>query len=178
MKKTYVVQLIIDAVVILLGLFNYTFPSITNINPNTTFYIMMSIYAGLELCEFIFDSHRKEPLYLFFASGTGAFSGLFLRDYPANYVLSITIAVWILCLAIIKTISLEEIFEKQTHLFLIRLTTMSVITLIGILVSINLYYHISTTGYMLGFMYMTYGFLEAVCDFLTFLSEKSNFLKE
>ena len=178
MKKTYIVQLIIDIVVIFLGLCNYIFPGATSVSPNTTFYLMMTIYSGLELCEYIFDRTRKEPLYVFFASTTAAFSGLFLRDYPANYVLSITIAVWVLMTGIIKIMSLEEIFEKKTHLFLIRLTALSVTVLIGILVSINLFYRISSTCYMLGFMYMTYGTLEAMCDFFTYLSENSKFLKE
>lgn len=178
MKKSYLVQIIIDVVIILLGLFNYIFPEITGLNPNMTFYVMLSIYAGLELCEYIFDRTRMEPLYLFFASSVAAFSGLFLREYNPNYVLSITIAVWILVIVLIKIISLEEIFEKKTHLFQIKLTCMSVIVLVGLLVSINLYFRISTISFMLGFMYMTYGVLELSGDFLSYLSENSKFLKE
>lgn len=178
MKNSYVVQIIIDLVIILLGLFNYIFPEITGLNPNMTFYIMLSIYAGLNICEYIFDRTRKEPLYLFLASTVGALSGYFLREYSPNYVLSITIAVWILVIALIKIISLEEIFEKKTHLFLIKLTCMSVLVLVGLLVSINLYFRISTINFMLGFMYMTYGTLEMISDFLSYLSDNSKFLKE
>ena len=178
MKRSYIVQLIIDAVVILLGLCNYIFPIATTLNPNSTFCLMLGLYAGLELCEYIFDRSRKEPLYIFFASATAAFSAYFLREYSANYVLSITIAVWVLMSAIIKLISLEVIFEKKTHLFLIRLTAMSVTVLIGILVSINLYYRLSSIGYMLGFLLMSYGVIEMTCDFLTYLSENIKFLKE
>lgn len=178
MKKTYVVQIIIDIVVVLLGLFNYLFPEITGLNASMTFYVMLSVYAGLELCEYIFDRTRKEPLYLFFASGVAAFSGFFLKGYDPSYVLSITIAVWVLMVAIIKIISLEEIYEKKSHLFLIKLTLMSVTILVGLLVSINLFYNISVINYMLGFMYMSYGTLELMGDFLHFLSENSKFLKE
>lgn len=178
MKKTYVVQLIIDLIVIFMGLCNYLFPSIALVDPNITFYVMMLVYSGLELCEFIFDRTKKEPLYLAIASGVGAFSGFFLHTYDSSFVLSITIAVWMIMITIIKIVSLEEIFEKKTHLFLIRLTSMSVFVLITILVSVNIFYNISTICYMLAFVYMTYGVLELACDFLTFLSENSKFLKE
>lgn len=179
MKKTYVVQLIIDAVVIFLGMCNYFFPSIVRLSLNTTFYLMMSVYAGLELCEYIFDHSRKEPLYLFLASSVCAFSGLFLRNYPENYVLSITVAVWTLMISIIKTISLEEIYHKKTNLFMIRLIGMASVVLIGITVSINMYYKVTETiVYMLGFLYMGYGIIELSCDFLSYLSEDSKFLKE
>ncbi len=178
MKRTYVVQLIVDAVIIFLAMCNYMFPSVTMESPNMVFFLMMGTYAGLELCEYIFDNKRKEPLYIFAASATAAFAGIFLRTYEPNFVLSLAIVTWLLMIAIIKIISLEDIYENMTHLFLIKLTSMSILVLIGLLVSINIYYRISTINHMLAFMYLTYGTLEFGCDFLTYLSENVKFLKE
>jgi len=177
-KRFHAVQIIIDIVIIALGFIVYLFPTLSNLNANMVFYTMMSIYAGLNLCEFLAIKKIKEPLYLFFASSVCAFSGFFLRNYDMNMVLSITLAVWLVMLTIIKIINLEIIYEKKVNLFIIKLTSMSAITLIGILVCINIYYRLSSIGYMLALMFVCYGFLELICDFLDFLSCNTKFLKE
>ena len=178
MKKTYVVQLIIDAVVILLGLCLYIFPDVTNLDSNTIFSLTFGIYACLELCEYIFDNTRKEPLFIFFAGSVAAFSSFFLKNYDANYVIPTTIIVWIIAYAIIKIISLEEIGARKSNLFVIKLVSMSMLVILGILVSINMYFRMSTIGYSLALMYLSYGAIEAFCDFLSYLSEDGKFLKE
>lgn len=178
MKKTYVVQLLIDFIVIVLGFYLFIFPIAQGFNPNAIFYVTMSIYAALELCEYIFDHSRIEPLCIFFTSATAAFSGIFLRYYVPSYVLSITISVWLLAIIIIKIINLEEVYKEKSNLFMIKLSAMSIFTMIGILVSINIYYRISTIGYMLALLYMCYGAFEFICDFFTYLSNNPKFLKE
>lgn len=178
MKKSDAVQLIIDAIIIVFGLCMLIFPGSARLNPNNVFTITMGIYAFLELLEYIFDRTRIEPLCLFFSSGTAAFSSYFLREYSANYVLSITIAVWAFAIAVVKFINFKGIYEKKTHLFIIRLAMMSSFTLFAVLVSINLYYRLSTIMFMLAFMYMGYGILEIFGDFCSYLSENVAFLKE
>ena len=178
MKKTYAVQLIIDFIVILLGLYLYIFSDISNLNTNIIFSLTMCIYAGLELFEYILDHTRKEPLYIFFAAGLAAFATYFLREYDANYVVPITILVWIITYAIIKIISLEEISVRKSNLFIIKLVSMSMLVILGVLVSISMFYKISALTYALALMYLSYGVIEAFCDFLSFLSENSKFLKE
>lgn len=178
MKRTYVVQLIIDAVVILLGFFLYTFTNITELGANMMFFMVMGVYSGLELCEYIFDYTKKEPLYVFFASFTASFAALFLRGYDANYVLSITIAVWLLMYAIIKMINLEDIYKKKSNLFMIKLSSTTMVTILGIFVSINMYFRIELVSFMLALLFLAYGSVEAFCDFMTYLSEDTKFLKE
>lgn len=178
MKKTYLVQLVIDAALMLLGLCLFIFQAAADFSPNAVFALTFGIYAGLELCEYIFDNTRKEPLYIFIAAGVCAFSGYFLRSYDASYVISLTIAVWIIFFAIIKVISLEEILAKKSHLFIIKLVSMCMLILLGILVCIIIYFHINNIGYVLALMYLSYGAIEAFCDFLSYLSENSSFLKE
>ena len=178
MKKTYVVQLIIDAVVTFLGLCLYIFPNVADLGPHEIFSLTMGIYAGLELCEYIFDHSRKEPLFIFIAAAVASFASYFLRAYDANYVIPITVVVWIIFYAIIKMISLGEIKAKKSNLFIIRLVSMSMLIILGILVSINIFYRISSIGYVLALMFLSYGAIEAFCDFLTYLSEDGKFLKE
>jgi len=81
-------------------------------------------------------------------------------------------------IAIIKIMSLSNIYEKKTKLFVIKLACTSAIIMIGILISINLYYRISVLVYMLVLMYMSYGFLELFTDTLDYLSNNPKYLKE
>ena len=178
MKKTYLVQLIIDIIVIILGLCLYLYPNVTNLSPNLIFSLTFGIYAILELFEYIFDHSRKEPLYIFFSAGVASFATYFLRSYEANYVIPITIVVWIISFAIVKIINLGEILAKKSNLFIIKLVSLSVLVILGILVSINIYYQLSLITYALALMYLSYGTIEAFCDFLMYLSENSKFLKE
>lgn len=179
MKKYYLAQLVIDFVMIILGFIIFMFPSVAGLSANMVFYTMMSIYAGLELCEyFLSEKSSNESLYLFIASATGAFSGFFLRNYPSNGVLSVTLIVWILMVSIIKIMGFETIYKKKTNLFIIKLSAMSILILIALMVSVNIYFRISTIGYMLTLLYMSYGVLELICDGLDYLSVNSSFLKE
>lgn len=178
MKRDYKVQLVIDAVLILEGLIICLFPKISSLNANMVFYTMMTIYAGLELCEFIFIKDFKEALYLFFASSVCAFSGFFLKEYDPSVVLSLTLVVWVTMISVIKISSLEKIYEKKTNLFTIKLGSMSAVLTISLLVAINLYFRFSTLTYMLALLYLSYGILEFGMDFLDHLSENVEFLKE
>lgn len=178
MKRYYLVQLIIDVVISILGFMIYVFPHVSSVNASVVFYTLMVVYAGLELIEYLACENHEEALYLFFAAGVSAFSGFFLKDYDVNMVLSITLVVWTLMVAIIKIISLEKIYVKKTNLFTIKLTATSIIILIGILVAVNIFFKISIIGYMLALLYISYGVLEFICDFLDFLSNDPKFLKE
>lgn len=178
MKRHYVTQLAIDIVIIFFGFIIYLFPSVSDVNASMVFYTLMSIYAGLELIEYVVSRDSQESLCLFFASGVCAFSGFFLRNYDSNVVLSLTLVAWSLMIAIIKIISLEKIYVKKTNLFIIKLTSLSMIVLIGLLVAINIFYRISIIGYMLALLYISYGFLELLCDFLDYSSNNVKLLKE
>ena len=156
----------------------YLFPHVSSLNASMVFYTLMSIYAGLELIEYLVSGDSEESLYLFFAAGVCAFSGFFLRDYDTNAVLSITLVVWTFMVAIIKIIALEKIYVKKLNLFTIKLTAASIIILIGILVAVNIFYRMSVLAYMLALLYMSYGGLEFTCDLLDYLSNDSKFLKE
>lgn len=179
MKRYYLVQLMIDVVIIALGFITCLFPSVSELNANMVFYTLMGIYAGLELCEYIISQREsKEGLYLFCASAACAFSGFFLRDYPEYGVLSITLIVWALMITIIKMISLENIAVKKSRLFVIKLAAMSINILVSILVCVNIFYKISSIAYMLAIVYISYGFVELISDFLEFVSEDTKYLKE
>lgn len=178
MKRYYRVQLVIDIVIILLGFIISLFPSVSSVNASVVFYTLLSIYSGLEFIEYFISKYSKESIYLAVSSAVCAFSGFFLKDYPCNIVLSLTIVAWILMIAIAKINGFESIYKKKVNLFIVKLSSLSAIVLVGILVSINIYFRMSTIGYMLALMYIMYGFLELLCDVLDYTSYDTKIVKE
>ncbi len=177
-KRYYRVQIVIDIVLILLGFIVSAFPKISSLNANIVFYTLMSIYAGLEFLEYFISKYSKESIYLAISSSVCAFSGFFLKNLDAPTVLSITLVAWILMISISKIIGFETIYERRINLFIVKLSALSTVILIGILVSINIYFRMSAIGHMLALMYITYGFLELLCDVLDYASAYPKIIKE
>lgn len=173
MKRYYKVQLAVDVSLIVLGLLIAFFPHVSRINANVVFYTAMSVYAGLELLEYLLGRESKESLYFFVSSAVCAFSGFFLKNFSTRGVLSVTLAMWLLLISIIKIISLEGIPKDKARLFAIKLGSMSAILTTGILVCINIYFHVSETHYMLAFLYVGYGLIEGITDYIDFKSRKN-----
>lgn len=178
MKRYYSIQLIIDTCIIILGLLINFFPKIVSINPTMTFYLLMAFYSVLELLEYLFGGETKESLYLFICAGVCAFSGCFLYDLSPDYVISITLIGWVLMIAIIKIMNLESIYKTKSRLFIIKIGSMSFLVLMGLLISINIYFNISAIGYMLGALFLSYGLVELLTDMLDYLSNDIKFKKE
>ena len=178
MKRKVLIPFITDILILLLGLSNYIFPDLVNTNPNVYFYVELVLFSLINLDEFMFNKKEKEPIYLFVISIVTCISFTLLRFFDASLVLSLTIAFWAVCLVIVKIISLEDIYKNRTHLFIAKLTQMSVLLLFCILISVNLYFHISMISYMLAFLYSGYAILELFYDFLAFLSQHPKFMRE
>lgn len=173
MKRYYKVQLAVDFFLIILGLLIGFFPHLSSLNANVVFYTAMSVYAGLELLEYLIGRESKESLYFSVSSAVCAFSGFFLKSFSTRGVLSVTLAVWLLLISIIKIINLEENIKNEIKLFAIKLGSMSAILTTGILVCINIYFRVSEIHYMLAFLYVGYGLIEGITDYIDFKSRKT-----
>ncbi len=178
MNRYLKAQIIIDAIILLLGVSLNLLPHATSINATRVFYILMSIYSILELIEFAFNRKIGESFWLFAASSVCAFSGFFLEAYQQNIVLSITLIVWLLTITIIKIMNLKNIYKDYNRLFIIKLAGLSIILTIGVLATINIYFRISVAVYMLSLIYMVYGFFEGLSDICDFFSRNEKVLKE
>ncbi len=176
MKKYYVVQIIIDVTIVILSIAILASPLLNELSPNSLVYTLLGVYAILELLEYLFIGYSKESFYLSVSSFVCAFSGFFLKNYNSNIVLSITMIVWVIMLSIIKIMNFENIYKKKNRLFLIKLSCSSIIILIVLLCSINMYFKISDIKAMLMLIYLIYGVLEFSTDFLDYKS--NTLLKE
>ncbi len=178
MIKEKYASFLIDILIIFLGVFNYVFPGIINEKINIIFYIELIAFSVINLLEYFIVRTDKEPLYLFFAGIFSSLTFLLKGLLKTNVLFGITIILYTVLIIIIKTISLEKIYSKKTHLFLIKLTEMSILILYGILISTNMYFSVNSEAFLIGFLIMGYGSLELLYDGVLFLSENTKFLKE
>ena len=178
MKTKKYITFIVDIAIILLGLINYIFPVLVGHNPLIYFYVEMFLFALINLDEYFMLKKSKEPLYIFGAGIVTVLSIFLIKVLDKNSVLAIGVILYTCMLAFIKLINLNTIFKNKTHLFIARLTEVSIIVLYGILISVNLYYNVSAIPYMLAFWISGYGMLELFYDGIEFLSKNTKFLKE
>lgn len=178
MKNKKYVTFIVDISIILLGLINYIFPVLVGNNPVIYFYVEMFLFALINLDEYFVLKKNREPLYIFGAGIVTILSIFLLKYMDKSSVLAIAVILYTSILAFIKLNHLHNIFKDKTHLFIAKLTEVSILILYGILISINLYYNVSAIPYLLAFWISGYGMLELFYDGIEFLSENTKFLKE
>lgn len=178
MKNKKYLPFIIDLSIIILGLINYVFPKIVGQNPVTYFYVEILLFSLLNLDEYLIIKKSKEPIYIFGAGLITILSACLLKFMSNNSVLAIGVILLTILLAFIKLVNLNAIFKNKTHMFIAKLTEVSILILYGILISVNLYFNISIIPYMMAFLISGYGMLELFYDGIEFLSKNANFLKE
>ena len=178
MIKEKYVSFLIDILIIFLGIYNYVFPGMISEKITLMFYVELVAFAVINLLEYFIVKTDKEPFYLFLSGLFSALTFLLKGVLKTNVLFGITIILYTVLIIIIKTISLEKIYAKKTHLFLIKLTEMSVLILYGLLISTNMYFSVNSGAFLLGFLIVGYGSLELLYDGVLFLSENSKFLKE
>ena len=178
MIKEKYASFLIDILIIFLGIYNYVFPGMISEKITLMFYVELVAFAVINLLEYLIVKTDKEPFYLFMAGLFSALTFLLKGVLKTNVLFGITIILYTVLIIIIKTISLEKIYAKKTHLFLIKLTEMSVLILYGLLISTNMYFSVNSEAFLLGFLIVGYGSLELLYDGVLFLSENTKFLKE
>lgn len=174
MKRKYVVQLIIDFTVILMGFLVYFYPLVVNTSPNMTFFIIMCVYAGLEMIEYLLYRGRLEPLCFFFTSLCAACGSIFLREFNPHYILSITIGSWVATYVLIKLLNIEKIYIKSKPLVVVKALIIIFFTGIGLATSFNMFYKLNSISYLLAFLFICYGAFEFGNDYISYLSDDNS----
>lgn len=168
MKKGHVIELMVDAIIIVIGLTLSLFAS---------FFAPTLVYAGvllgcsiLEFIEYIFNKDKKDAIFMSLASLIGFILVALTKDN-----LELTLAVAMLAFTVfscfIKIYGLKYINIKRTKLFSMRYIVIGVFTLLGVLVSIGVYYEILPKTYLVSLLFMCFGLQELFCDILIHINE-------
>ena len=147
----------------------------TDYAPITMLYLTFIVYSLIKLLEYFLTKPKddNEELYTAIVCAIASLSGFKFIDYNTQMVLSLTLAVWVGAMAIIKLIKIDYLHDRNNKLMYINLGTFFLFLLLGLLTSINLYFSETVQFLMLGFFFITVGLLDLAEDLIRILTDKN-----
>lgn len=164
MKRKQIVDLITAASLILVGSALLIFPLIKVLNVKYVFIGVLAYYGLMNLTQFILTSDSKdyEGLFTMFASIIVLIILGFL-DVASNPLnLALTLFLWIIMMSLIKLKKCDYYHDRKKRMWVLRIITLVLFIIIGLLSVINLYYGAETQILVLGYFYFVHGVLELV----------------
>ena len=148
--------LIIGIVVIILGITGYK-------NVKLLLVIIFGIYALLNLMQFALTNKSKdfEGLYTFIASLILCGISYYINF---NFVNNITVVIlgWVGMMSVIKLIKTDYYNDRKDKMWKIRLFTLIVFIVAGVLTSISLNYSSNIQVLVIGYFFFIHGILELI----------------
>lgn len=173
MKKKQIVDFSIAICLIIAGSLLLTFPILKIANVKYVFMGVLTFYGVTNLFQFILTNKEKdyEGLLTMIASIiTLILLGyLNVEDFPFN--LALTLFVWILLMSLIKLKKCDYYHDRKKNIWVLKIITLLLFILVGLLSVINLYFESSVQIIILGFFYYTHGVLELVDPITIYLIE-------
>ena len=175
LERTDKINLIISGVILFLGLMLIILSPATDYAPITMLYLTFMVYSLIKILEYFLTKPKDdyEELYTTIVCAIAAFSGFKYIDYNPPMVLSLTLAVWVCAMAIIKLIKIDYLHDRNDKMMYINLGTFFLFLLLGLLTSINLYFSETVQFLMLGFFFICVGILDLTEDVIRILTDKN-----
>ena len=109
LERTDKINLIISGVILFLGLMLIILSPATDYAPITMLYLTFMVYSLIKILEYFLTKPKDdyEELYTTIVCAIAAFSGFKYIDYNPPMVLSLTLAVWVCAMSIIKLIKID-----------------------------------------------------------------------
>lgn len=175
LDRTDKINLIISSIILLLGIILMILSPATDYAPITMLYLTFIVYSLIKLLEYFLTKPKddNEELYTAIVCAIASLSGFKFIDYNTQMVLSLTLAVWVGSMSIIKLIKIDYLHDRNDKLMYINLGTFFLFLLLGLLTSINLYFSETVQFLMLGFFFITVGLLDLAEDLIRILTDKN-----
>lgn len=175
LDRTDKINLIISSIILLLGIILMILSPATDYAPITMLYLTFIVYSLIKLLEYFLTKPKddNEELYTAIVCAIASLSGFKFIDYNTQMVLSLTLAVWVGAMSIIKLIKIDYLHDRNDKLMYINLGTFFLFLLLGLLTSINLYFSETVQFLMLGFFFITVGLLDLAEDLIRILTDKN-----
>lgn len=150
--------------VVILGIFFFLIPTISDMEPNKILFVIMLLYFGIKISEYILTRKSKdnETIWVAIANALAAAAAIQYGSVESNVLVSVSLSVWILMLTIIKLIKINEYRDEENTLMYFNIVTMSLFVLIGILSVISIYRTIISINLILGFFFIIEGILHSL----------------
>jgi len=163
-KTKNVINILSSISVILLGSLFFIVPNVSDMESNKILFIVMLIYFGIKISEYILTRKLKdsECIWVAIANILASTAALQYGELESNMLVSISLSVWILILTIIKLIKINEYREAENNLMYLNIITMSMFLLAGTLSVITIYREVISINLIMGFFLIVEGILHTL----------------
>lgn len=162
MRKKTLIDFIVSAFLIICGSVILIFPLLKVINVKYIFMGVLAFYGVMHIIQFALTNKEKdfEGLFIMLASilGIVLLGFLDVDNIPLN--LALVLFVWIVCMSLIKLKKTDYYHDHNKRIWLLRIVTLVLFIISGLLTVINLYYESEVQVLVLGFFYFIHGILE------------------
>ena len=173
MQKKQKVDLIIAILLCFIGIGLTLLPNFKILDLERILFVVMMAYATLNLIQFVFTKESKdyEGLYTSILSyGIGAL-GLYFNLFNGGIEMVTIIFSWIILMSMIKFKKCDYYHDRNNKMWIIRVITLLLFIVTGILTCINLYYSNEVQILILGFFFFIHGVLEMMDPLTVYLME-------
>ena len=139
---------------------------------NILFTVMMA-YATLNLVQFVFTRESKDYEGLF----TAIFSyligvcGLYFDLFNGGVEMVAILLGWVILMSLVKFKKCDYYHDRKNKMWIIRIITLIIFIVTGLLTCVNLYYSNDVQVLLLGFFFYIHGILELIDPISVYLME-------
>ncbi len=175
MNKKQIVDLIIAFFLIVCGSILLIFPLLNVINVKIIFISVLSFYGIMNIIQFILTRKSKdyESLFTVFASLISLIVAWKLDIKNVPWYLAIALFIWIMCMSLIKLKKADYYNDQKNRIWILKIVTLILFVLSGLLATINLYYSNDVQILVLGFFFLINGILELLDPLAVYLINKN-----
>lgn len=162
MKRKQIIDLIVAIILIVVGCALLIFPLLKVTYTKYIFIGVLAIYGVINLIQFILTNKDKdyEGLFTMIASILTLII-LGLLDVDSNpYNMAIVLFVWVTLMSVVKLKKCDYYHDRHKKIWVLKMITLLVFILSGLLSVINLYYDKVVQVLVLGYFFFIHGLLE------------------
>ena len=173
MKKKQKIDLIIAILLIIIGVILMLLPDFKIIDLEKILFTVMMAYATLNLVQFVFTRESKDYEGLF----TAIFSyligvcGLYFDLFNGGVEMVAILLGWVILMSLVKFKKCDYYHDRKNKMWIIRIITLIIFIVTGLLTCVNLYYSNDVQVLLLGFFFYIHGILELIDPISVYLME-------
>ncbi len=174
MKKKQIVDLVIAIFLIICGGVLLIFPLFHFVSVKPIFMVVLGVYGLLNLIQFLLTKEAKdyEGLFTTIASVITIIIAWRLNIDKVPWYLALTLFVWIIMMSLIKMKKADYYNDRKNSIWILKIITLVLFILTGLLATINLYYEADVQILVLGFFFLIHGMLELFDPLTIYLVKK------
>lgn len=173
MEKKQKVDLSIAILLILIGIVLTILPKFNLTNINIILFIVMMIYATLNMIQYVLTkkSNDMEGIFTSLLSYVVGILGLTFDLFNNLLQMVLLLLAWIILMSLIKLKKCDYYNDRHNKMWILKVTTLGLFILTGIITCINLYYSNDIQLIILGFFFYIHGILEMIDPITIYLME-------